>query len=124
MTQSNIHDEEGLVADVLFIAATRPPTRWGVPFLAILINIVVTMEIFVMVRNPLVILLVFPLHGVCALMCSRDARIFELLSLWAQTRMPALAGNLFAWRGNSYSPLALDLPNSRGRRRAHPTVRV
>ena len=124
MTHPDTHDEEGLVADVLFVAATRPPTRWGVPFLAILINIVVTMEIFVMVRNPLVIFLVFPLHGVCALMCSRDARIFELLSLWAQTRMPALAANLFAWRGNSYSPLTLDLPSPRGRRRAQPTVQV
>jgi len=124
MRRKSAQEEEGLVADVLFIAATRPPTRWGVPFLAILINIVVTMEIFVMVRNPLVILLVIPLHGVCALMCSRDARIFELLALWAQTRMPGLAGNLFAWRGNTYSPLILDLPNAQGRRRAQPTAWV
>jgi type IV secretion system protein VirB3 len=124
MTRDSAHEEEGLVADVLFVAATRPPTRWGVPFLALLINIVLTMEIFVMVRNPLVILLVVPIHGVCALMCSRDARIFEVLALWAQTRMPGLAGNLFAWRGNSYSPLLLDLPDARGRRRAQPTAQV
>jgi len=124
MRRNSAQEEEGLVADVLFVAATRPPTRWGVPFLAILINIVVTMEIFVVVRNPLVILLVVPIHGVCALMCSRDARIFELLSLWAQTRMPGLAGNLFAWRGNTYSPLILDLPNAQGRRRAQPTACV
>jgi type IV secretion system protein VirB3 len=118
--RSDEHDE-GISADVLFIAATRPPTRWGVPYLATLINIVLTMEIFLMVRNPLVILLVIPFHGICALLCSRDVRIFELLALWAQTRMPGLGANLFAWRGNTYSPLILDSPNSRGRRRAIPT---
>jgi type IV secretion system protein VirB3 len=56
------------------------------------------------------------------LVCSRDARIFELASLWAQTRMPGLMGNLLAWRGNTYSPLALDLPTVRGLRRREPTA--
>jgi len=115
---------EGLAADVLFVAATRPPTRWGVPYLALLINMVVTMEIFLMVKNPLIWLLAIPIHGVCMLLCSRDARFFELGMLWAQTRMPALAGNLWAWKGNSYSPLQLDPPNARGRRRSSPTAYV
>jgi type IV secretion system protein VirB3 len=117
-------DTEGLTADLLFVAATRPPTRWGVPYLALLINMVVTMEIFLMVKNPLMLLLAIPIHGVSMLLCSRDARFFELAMLWAQTRMPALAGNLFIWKGNSYSPLILDLPNARGRRRTPPTVLV
>jgi hypothetical protein len=38
--------------------------------------------------------------------------------------MPGLAGNLFVWRGNSYSPLKLDAPNARGRRRSSPTAYV
>ena len=113
---------EGLAADVLFVAATRPPTRWGVPYLALLINMVVTMEIFLLVKNPLIWLLAIPIHGVCMLLCSRDARFFELATLWAQTRMPGLAANLRAWKGNSYSPLALDPPRRHGRRRAEPTV--
>jgi type IV secretion system protein VirB3 len=115
---------EGLAADVLFVAATRPPTRWGVPYLAILINMVVSMEIFLMVKNPLILLLAVPIHGVCMLLCTRDARIFELGLLWAQTRMPAIAGNLFAWKGNTYSPLMLDAPDAQGRRRRAPTVYV
>lgn len=117
-------DTEGLTADLLFVAATRPPTRWGVPYLALLINMVLTMEIFLMVKNPLMLLLAIPIHGICMLLCSRDARFFELAMLWAQTRMPALAGNLFIWKGNSYSPLILDLPNARGRRRTLPTAHV
>jgi type IV secretion system protein VirB3 len=115
---------EGLAADVLFVAATRPPTRWGAPYLAILINMVVTMEIFLLVKNPLIVLMALPIHGACMLLCSRDARIFELGLLWAQTRMPGIAGNLFAWKGNTYSPLTLDAPNARGRRRALPTAYV
>src|SRR6267142_7219804 len=91
-----------LAADLLFVAATRPPTRWGVPYLALLVNMVVTMEVFLMVKNPLILLLAIPIHGVCMLLCSRDARFFELAVLWAQTRMPALAGNFRVWKGNSY----------------------
>jgi len=115
---------EGLAADLLFVAATRPPTRWGVPYLAILINMVLTMEIFLMVKNPLILLMALPIHGVCMLLCSRDARIFELGMLWAQTRMPGIAGNLFAWKGNTYSPLMLDAPNANGRRRRAPAAYV
>jgi type IV secretion system protein VirB3 len=115
---------EGLAADVLFVAATRPPTRWGVPYLALLINAVMTMEVFLMVKNPLILLLAVPIHGVCMLLCARDARIFELAMLWAQTRMPGIVANLIAWRGNSYSPLAIDVPDSKGRRRGSPTAYV
>src|SRR5882757_7607825 len=113
---------EGLAADLLFVAATRPPTRWGVPYLALLLNGVATMEVFLLLKNPLILLLALPLHGVCMLLCARDARFFELATLWAQTRMPGLAANLRAWKGNSYGPLALDPPRRNGRRRAEPTI--
>lgn len=115
-------DSEGLVADLLFVAATRPPTRWGVPFVALLINMVVTMEIFLMVKNPLVLLIALPIHGVCVLLCARDARFFELALLWAQTRLPGFMANCRAWKGNSYSPLILDPPRRHGRRRAEPSI--
>ncbi len=113
---------QGLAADLLFVAATRPPSRWGVPYLAIMANMVLTMEIFLVVRNPLILLCAIPVHGICMLLCSRDARIFELGMLWGQTRMPGILGNLLTWRGNTYSPLMLDLPGPRGRRRREPTV--
>ncbi len=117
-------EPQGLTADVLFVAATRPPTRWGAPFLALLINMVVTMEIFLMVKNPLVLLLALPIHGLCVLLCARDTRFFDLLSLWAQTRLPGFLANLRAWKGNSYSPLTLDPPRPNGRRRGEPTVQI
>jgi type IV secretion system protein VirB3 len=115
---------EGLNTDILFVAATRPPTRWGVPFIARLVNMVLTMEVFLMVKNPLALLLALPIHIVCLCACARDVRFFELAMLWAQTRLPGYAANLRAWRGNSYSPLMLNPCRVNGQRRHEPTPYV
>jgi type IV secretion system protein VirB3 len=108
----------GLTADPLFVGATRPPMRWGVTYAALLFNMVFTMEAFLVTRNLLTLLVCLPIHGVCALLCARDARFFDLMLLWGRTRMPAVLGTLGLWRASSYSPLVLDLPDARGRRRA------
>jgi len=65
------------------------------------------------------LLLCAPIHGVCMLLCARDARFFDLVLMWARTRLPALFANLRVWKASSYCPLTLDLPNGRGRRRRH-----
>jgi len=114
MSERNV----GLIADPLFVGATRPPMRWGVTYSALLINMVVTLEIFLLSKNLLVLLVALPVHGVCMLLCARDARFFDLLLLWGKTRMPAAFGNLRFWQASSYSPLIINLPNGRGRRRA------
>jgi type IV secretion system protein VirB3 len=109
----------GLTADPLFVAATRPPMRWGVTYSALLFNMVFTLEAFLLTKNLLTLLLSAPIHGVCMLLCARDARFFDLVLVWARTRLPALFANLRYWHSSSYSPLVLDLPGGRGRRR-HP----
>jgi type IV secretion system protein VirB3 len=114
----------GLEADPLFVAITRPPMKWGVTYLALLAEMVVTMEIFILSTNPLTLLLAIPLHGVCALLCARDARFFELAAFSVRLRAPALAQNGRYWCGVSYSPLVLDLPDPCGRRRRIPTAFV
>ena len=106
----------GLIADPLFVGATRPPMRWGVTYSALLFNMVFTMEAFLLTKNLLALLLCAPIHGVCMLLCARDARFFDLILLWARVRLPALFANLRVWKASSYSPLALDLPSRRGRR--------
>jgi type IV secretion system protein VirB3 len=108
----------GLIADLLFVGATRPPMRWGVTYSALLFNMVFTMEAFLLTKNLLALLLCAPIHGVCMLLCARDARFFDLVLLWSRTRLPALFANLHVWKASSYCPLALDLPSRRGRRRA------
>ena len=106
-----------LKADPLFVGATRPPMRWGVTYAAILFNLVFTMEVFLLTKNLLALLACVPVHGVFVLLCARDARFFDLLMLWSRTRLPAMFGNIWLWRANSYSPLVIDVPSSQGRRR-------
>jgi type IV secretion system protein VirB3 len=117
---SSVHS--GLLVDALFVGATRPPMRWGVTYSALLANGVVTLEIFLLTKNLLTLALALPVHGVCALLCARDARFFDLLLLFGRTRIPALLANARFWRSSSYSPLALDLPDVHGRRRTLPEV--
>jgi len=114
----------GLCDDPLFVGATRPPMRWGVTYSALLFNMVFTMEAFLVTKNLLTLLLSGPIHGVCMLLCARDARFFDLMLLWARTRLPAWLGNYRLWRASSYSPLALDLPDPRGRRRRSGVIVV
>lgn len=114
----------GLTADPLFVGVTRPPMRWGVAYEALLLNLVVTMEIFVLTKNLLTLLIAIPIHGICALLCAREARYFHLMLLWVRTRLPAYLGTMRLWQAASYSPLALDLPTRHGRRRNPVTVRV
>ncbi len=106
----------GLKAEPLFVGATRPPMRWGVTYAALLFNLVFTMEAFLLTRNLLTLLLSAPIHGICALLCARDARFFDLILLWGRTRLPALLANQRVWKASSYSPLAVDLPLGRARR--------
>jgi type IV secretion system protein VirB3 len=106
----------GLTADPLFVGATRPAMRWGVTYAALLFNMVFTLECFLTTRNLLTLLIFAPVHGLCALLCARDARFFDLLLLWARTRLPALMGTLRLWRASSYSPLTLESGAARRRR--------
>jgi type IV secretion system protein VirB3 len=107
----------GLITDPLFVGATRPPMRWGVTYSALLFNMVFTMEVFLLTKNLLTLLLCLPIHGVCMLLCARDARFFDLVLLWARTRLPASFANLRLWKASSYCPLVLDLPTLAGHRR-------
>jgi type IV secretion system protein VirB3 len=91
--------------------------RWGVTYSALLMNGVVTMEIFLLTKNLLTLLLAVPIHGVCALLCARDPRFFDLALLACRTRIPALLANARLWKSSSYSPLNLDLPSRNGQRR-------
>jgi type IV secretion system protein VirB3 len=109
--------QTGINADPLFVGATRPPMRWGVTYSALLVNGVFTMEIFLLTKNLLTLALAVPIHGICALLCARDARFFDLLLMWGRTRIPALLANARFWKSSSYSPLLLDLPDARGQRR-------
>lgn len=115
---------DGLTADPLFVAVTRPPMRWGVTYSALLFNLVFSMEVFLLTKNLLTLLIVVPIHGICALLCLRDARYFDLILLWGRTRLPAFAGTFRVWSASSHSPLELNAPNINGRRRLANVPRI
>jgi len=114
----------GVTADPLFVGVTRPPMRFGVTYAALLLNAAFTMELFLVTKNLLVLLILLPIHGVCMLLCARDARYFDLLLMWTKTRLIGYLCSIRFWKGASYSPLVLDLPDRRGRRKAAAVVRV
>jgi type IV secretion system protein VirB3 len=107
----------GLTADPLFVGATRPPMRWGVTYSALLVNGVFTLEVFLLSKNLLTLAVCLPIHGLCALLCARDARFFDLALLWGRTRIPALLANARFWKASGYTPLTLDFPSVSGQRR-------
>jgi type IV secretion system protein VirB3 len=113
----------GVIADPLFVGATRPPMIWGVTYSAVMMNAVCVMELFLTTKNLLTLLIAAPIHGVCMLLCARDPRYFDLVLLWGRTRLPAFLTNLKFWRASSHSPLAIDLPGIDGRRRMPVWVR-
>jgi type IV secretion system protein VirB3 len=114
----------GVTADPLFLGVTRPAMAFGVTYSALLVNAVVTVELFLLTRNLLWLLVCVPVHGVFWLLCLSEPRFFDLGMLWGRTRGPGLLRNGRYWRANGYSALALDLPNFAGRRRASPSTVV
>jgi type IV secretion system protein VirB3 len=112
----------GPTCDPLFVGATRPPMRWGVTYSALLFNMVFTLEAFLLTKNLLTLMLCAPIHGICMLLCARDARFFDLALLYARTRIPALFSNLRLWKAASYSPLIADVPDANGVRRIRSVV--
>jgi type IV secretion system protein VirB3 len=114
----------GVTADPVFLGITRPPMRFGVTYMALVFNAVFTMEVFILTKNLLVLLIALPIHGVCMLLCARDARYFDLLLVWAKTRLVAYFCTIRFWKAASYSPLSLDPPTRSGRRKASVLVRT
>ena len=51
------HRNAGLIADPLFIGATRPSMLWGVTYSAVMLNAMCIMELFLLTKNLLILLL-------------------------------------------------------------------
>jgi type IV secretion system protein VirB3 len=112
---------QGLTADPLFVGLTRPAMRWGVTYSALVVNVIVTMQAFIVTKNLVWLLLFVPVHAILALVCRVEPRFFDLLQMWGRTSALAwAAGSARFWRASSYSPLRIDLPDARGRRRKLP----
>jgi len=97
--------EDGIDVDPLAVALTRPSTILGVPYEACVINLLVSVEALSLTENLLWLLMCIPVHGICYLITLNDPRSFELLMLWARTKLGTLIGSRCYWSASSYSPL-------------------
>ena len=111
----------GLTADPLFVGATRPPMRWGVTYSALLFNMVFTMEVFLLTKNLLTLLLGAPIHGVCMLLCARDARSSTSRCYGPEPEFRRVRKSLDL-AGDQLQPAGHPVPDSRGSRRPWPTA--
>ena len=114
---------QGLIDEPLFVGMTRPAMKFGVTYSGLLLNMVITMEAFIITKDVIWLAAAIPIHLLTYLVCLYEPRFFDLMVLWVRTRgFASLAGNTRFWRANSYSPLRLDLPDHNGRRKDHPRV--
>ena len=104
----------GVTADVLFVGLTRPAMAFGVPYAALLVNGVLTVEAFLLTRNLLALLVFLPVHGLARLAANSDPRFFEIWSAWAASTTRHRLANASHWRARSLGPL---------RAKAEPWVR-
>jgi len=104
----------GVIADALFLGVTRPALALGVPYAALLVNSLVTLELFLTTRNLLCLLICLPLHGFAWLACLAEPRFFELLAVWVQVRARGGYRGRRAWRARSYGCLRSADPRAPG----------
>jgi type IV secretion system protein VirB3 len=99
-----MYDTEDVKTDDLFIALTRPPTIFGVPYGAAVLEAIVVLTVFLAIGNPLYLLLAVPVHGLLYAVGAADPRIFDALFLWLKT--VGRCQNAGLWGAATFSPLS------------------
>lgn len=91
-----------LERDVIFTGLTRPQMLGGVTYSMVILNLIVTTELFILFKSPwaLVASGLFHLLGLAA--CLREPRIFEIWRVRA-TKCPR-SPTWSLWGCNSYRP--------------------
>jgi type IV secretion system protein VirB3 len=96
-----IDDEQPALTPVV-LGLTRPPTLWGVPYMAVVLAIGLTIIAW-LASSHLLALLVAPIaYLILFSLCAFDGRFLEVLQVACQ-RTPRTA-NLLFWGTTSYGP--------------------
>lgn len=68
-----------LKADPLFQGLTRPAMMMGVSYSYFVVNLLISMVVFIQTSNPGILLLLMPfIHGIGYLICLKEPRAIEL----------------------------------------------
>lgn len=93
---------EDIRRDTLFVALTRPQMFAGVTYTFFVINLVVSVELFLIFKSWWVILVALAIHGFGMLVSVAEPRIVDL---WiSRVRNCPRVKNYRLWRCNSYRP--------------------
>lgn len=91
-----------LASDPVFAALTRPQMIGGVTYPYMVLNVIVTMEAFLVTRSFWALLIAAIVHAVGYVGSLREPRFFDLWVTKLST-CPRVK-NFGFWRGNSYRP--------------------
>ncbi len=93
-----------LYKDTVFLGLTRPSMVFGVPYIAFVLEALVTLVVFINIGNPLYLAMVLPIHGVLYLISANDHGIFATIAAWSLTS--ARCRNRLFWGATTFSPLS------------------
>jgi type IV secretion system protein VirB3 len=97
-----VDDVSDLDRDILFVALTRPQTFAGVTYSVVILNVVITTELFLIFKSPLILAFALFFHVAAWLACLREPRIFDI---WLTKAAHCPRSRTWAiWRGNCYRP--------------------
>jgi type IV secretion system protein VirB3 len=91
-----------LQSDPVFAALTRPQMLGGVTYSYAVLNLIVTVEAFLITRSFWALAGAVLMHAVGYVACAREPRFFDLWITRA-SRCPRVRNHRF-WRANSYAP--------------------
>lgn len=90
----------GLDRDVVFVALTKPQIFAGVTYSFVILNAVITTELFLLFKSPWVLAAAFVFHATGWIACLRDVRIFDIWLVKASRCQRTRTWRI--WRCNSY----------------------
>lgn len=105
----------GVQADTLFLAVTRPPMWLGVTHDLVFSNLLIVTMLIPLTGNILWILFAIPIHFLFAMLLKKDCHFFGLFKLAAMTKGKNWArGNARYWQASSYAPMRYTIADENG----------
>ena len=86
--------------DILFAAITRPAMIAGVTYTGLLLNMMVTVILFIGFNRISLLLVFVPIHILMYVVCWKEPRYFEIGKVWFITKGASRARNF--WKSSTY----------------------